>query len=127
MRPSKHSTGGGPVTVVGNSIRLQVPEVRWRRARAGGVYGLEGKMDSTGWRRVGATRMTSAARRTVCDSGSAPSNLQPCEHGRLVAFGTGKRWVLVGGNDVQKDDDPGCAGRRFGLGQTSPGHSDLWW
>ena len=47
MRPSKHSTGGGPVTVVGNSIRLQVPEVRWRRARAGGVYGLEGKMDST--------------------------------------------------------------------------------
>jgi hypothetical protein len=51
--------------------------------------------DSTGLLRVGAARMTSTLRKTVFDSGSAPSNLQPCEHGRLVAF-EGKRWLLVG-------------------------------
>ena len=56
-------------------------------------------MNSTG-RRVGATRMTSTAKETVCDGGSAPFNLQPCEHGRLVAS-KGKRW-LVGGNDVRR-------------------------
>jgi hypothetical protein len=84
------------------------------------------RMGSTGRLRVGAARMTSPGRKSVCDSGSAPSNLQPCEHGRLVASGR-KRWVLVGGNDeVHKDDDPGRAGRRLELGQTNPGHSGYY-
>jgi hypothetical protein len=108
---------------VGNSIRLQVREVRCRTARVGGVYDLSGE-DGQHW--AAAARMTSPLRKTVCDSGSAPSNLQPCEHGRLVAFGR-KRWVLVGGNDeVHEDDDPGFAGHRLELGQTSPGHSEYF-
>ena len=104
--------------------RLQRSSVEWRELAV--FTALVERTDSTGRLRIGAARMTSPLRKTVCDSGSAPSNLQPCEHGRLVAFGR-KRWVLVGGNDeVHQDEDPGCAGRRLELGQTSPGHSEYF-
>jgi hypothetical protein len=102
-------------------LRLDVGKIGYETARAGCVDGLEERVDDTA-QRVGAGRMTSTAGKTVCDSGSAPFNLQPSKHGRLVAS-KGKRW-LVGGNDVRRtDDDPGCAG----LGQTSTGQSDMRW
>ena len=112
---------------MGKSVRLQAREVGCRTARVGGVYSLGGD-DGERWA-AGCWRCEDdehSTRKTVCDKGSAPSNLQPCEHGRLVAFGR-KRWVLVGGNDeVHQDEDPGCAGRRLELGQTSPGHSEYF-
>jgi hypothetical protein len=60
--------------------------------------------------RVGAAKTACTEGKTVFEkvSSSAPFNLQPSEHGRLVAS-SGKRW-LVGGKDVRRTMIP-AAGR----------------
>jgi hypothetical protein len=74
--------------------------------------------------RVGAAKPACIEGKTVfCRvSSSAPFNLQPSEHGRLVAS-SGKRW-LVGGKDVRRTMIPAAgAVRPTDHKQTRPSRS----
>jgi hypothetical protein len=102
IEPGKHSTGWRPVTRC--ATRSRYPSERLIQAcetvSASGVDDLWECADRIG--RGGAAKVACTEGKTALwkVSSSAPFNLQPSEHGRLVAS-NGKRW-LVGGKDVRR-------------------------
>jgi hypothetical protein len=95
----KHNTGCDPVARSATRLRCRSEMLFVNRSKL--VVLTIGEMGKVG--RVSAGKITRTAGGRVLKSrvvrSSAPFNLQPTEHGRLLAA-NGKHW-LVGGKDVQ--------------------------